>query len=204
MLKGKKNLNNLRFNLGANAKRIFNTSIRRAQKEIISTKETFNFIRQLKRENTYLRKENKCLKQENKALKRRLEEISFDGWGVSTGGKKRILILGAGMPLQQIYGCVEDVGFEKANFDIHDNYQKNKRFNLKKIQHSSGWLAVILGPVAHNVVGLGDYSSVLERMRREKGYPPVYPLRTKSGHLKATKTSLKNTLLNIKKDLYKV
>jgi len=112
--------------------------------------------------------------------------------------KTKILILGSGyMSISIIYGIAKCYGYEKDRIEVHNDYDKNKHFDIRKLQYSTEYKSVFIGPVAHKIVGLGNYDSIIEKIQSEQGYPPFQILKAKSGDLKITKTSLKNAFDNL-------
>jgi hypothetical protein len=102
----------------------------------------------------------------------------------------KILILGASqIKTKDILGIAKRFGLSKENLELHLDYTKNKRFDLEKIRWVSPYSGIMVGPIAHKVVGLGDNDSVLHTLD-EEGFPPCYAIRSVAGELKITKSSL--------------
>ncbi len=105
--------------------------------------------------------------------------------------KLKILVLGATqIKPKDIYGIAKNFGLSKENLDLQLDYEKNKRFNLEKLYLGTEYSAVMLGPIAHKVVGMGDHESLLHAMK-EEGFPPHCGIWNTVGELKITKTSLR-------------
>ncbi|MFC1688218.1 hypothetical protein ACFL07_00985 [Pseudomonadota bacterium] len=102
----------------------------------------------------------------------------------------KILILGASQLKQKdIFGIAKKFGLTKDNLELRLDYKKNKRFDLQTIRWISPYSAILIGPIAHKLVGLGDYSSVLQLLE-EEGFPPAQAIKTSSGGLKITKSGM--------------
>ena len=102
----------------------------------------------------------------------------------------KILILGATqMKTKDILGIAKQFGLSKDNLELQTDYQDNKRFDLKKLKWGCSYTGVLVGPIAHKIVGLGDNKSVLH-MLDDEGFPPSCSIRNAAGGLKTTKTSL--------------
>lgn len=109
--------------------------------------------------------------------------------------KHKILVFGASqVPNNKLLGIAKKLGLEKDQLVLMTDYEQNKRFNFKEIQYRSPYSGILLGPVAHKVVALGDHSSLLTMLQQEQGYPHVEAIRTHTGELKITKTSFRDAL----------
>ncbi len=107
----------------------------------------------------------------------------------------RILVIGAAqIPAQVIYGIGKTVGLRKDQLDLQLDYEQNKRFRFDELRYNSPYAGILIGPIAHKVINLDDYSSIIQRLKHEEGFPPFEEIRTSGGHLKITKTSFKEAL----------
>lgn len=73
--------------------------------------------------------------------------------------------------------------------DITSDYEKIKNLDFRKFRYSNKYAAIIAGPMPHSVKGKGSYSSGLEMLKNEPGYPDVFECIT-SEKLKVTRTSV--------------
>lgn len=86
---------------------------------------------------------------------------------------------------------------KKYNFeaDITD-YDKITNLNFRNFKHSNKYAAIIVGPMPHSVKGMNGYSSGLEMLRSEPGYPLVVDC-TANGQLKFTMESVWKALQEV-------
>ena len=115
--------------------------------------------------------------------------------GVATEGETKVLVLGAShLPERYMHGIAKSLGLEKEQLDLRTDYAKNKRLDLDRLRYSSPYSGILVGPIAHKVVGLGDHTSVVQKLREEEGFPPAVEIRTASGQLKISKTAFRGAL----------
>ena len=111
----------------------------------------------------------------------------------------KILVIG-GMQIKQkdIVGIVKRLGLEKRHIDFVD-YDAAKTLQIESWRYNCPYDGILIGPVPHSSSGAGHYSSLVERLKNEEGFPPTNEARTEAGGLKITKSSFKssmNTLLD--------
>lgn len=80
-------------------------------------------------------------------------------------------------------------GLDGNCFEIHPDYYKAKNATNRIKPYSSAYAAIIAGAMPHATKDSGDYSSIVEKRKREEGYPYTVEARTKSGTVKLTLTS---------------
>lgn len=91
----------------------------------------------------------------------------------------------------------------KYNFeaDITSDYAKIKNLDFRKFRYSDKYAAIIAGPMPHSVKGKGSYSSGLEMLKNEPGYPDVFECilndNPTNDKLKITKSSLWKALQEV-------
>ena len=87
---------------------------------------------------------------------------------------------------------------KEYNFEagITAGYDKIKNLDFRKFRYTNKYAAVIAGPMPHSVKGKGDYSSGLEMIKNEPGYPDVVECIT-NDKLKITGTSLWKALQEV-------
>lgn len=109
--------------------------------------------------------------------------------------KTRILVLGAtSLDVNVMQGLAKKAGLEKECLNFHLDYNDNKRFDIDNLKYNSPYSGILIGPIAHKVIGLGDYNSAIDKITQEEGYPPAVVMLTKSGTLKITKQSFNDAL----------
>ena len=124
--------------------------------------------------------------------------------GVTNGhdlldGNKKILVIGQPVvSTDKLLGIVKNYGYEKSDFIFWDDYDKIKSYADRMAGGS--FTGIIAGPMPHKVSGLGDYSSLIEKMK-QPGYPYMEEARSESGELKITKNSFRKALEGMTKHL---
>ena len=99
---------------------------------------------------------------------------------------------------EKLLGIVKDYGYEKKDFVFWDDYDKIKSYAERMAGGS--FTGIIAGPMPHKVSGLGDYSSLIEKMK-QPGYPYMVEARNEAGELKITKNSYRKALEVLTKHL---
>ncbi len=113
------------------------------------------------------------------------------------GRRGKILVLGATtMDIKTMNGIAKTYGFHKDDFEYEVDYDKIKAFSGRSGKLEK-YLAVILGACPHKVQNLGDWSSLIEKCKREEGMPIAIDARSRSGELKVTKESFRRALAEI-------
>lgn len=112
-------------------------------------------------------------------------------------GKKKILVLGATELNENIMkGIAKHYGFENSDFEFETDYSKVVNYS-GRLQNANRYHTVLFGACPHKVVGLGDYSSLIEKFKQCEDYPYAIDARSKSGELKVTKESYRKALNRI-------
>ena len=91
-----------------------------------------------------------------------------------------------------IYGIANGFGISKDRLELCTDYNEIPTYNFKKLQYSSLYRVVLVGPMPHSSAGKGDNGSAIARMEQDKGYPRVMRMMVGTT-LKITKTNLKET-----------
>lgn len=89
--------------------------------------------------------------------------------------------------LEKVYGFTAD---------YLADYSKITNTDLRKKLQYSKYDAIVPGPMPHSIKGMGNYSSGLEMIKNEPGFPTVYECIT-SERLKMTRTSIWKALEQI-------
>jgi len=114
-------------------------------------------------------------------------------------GNKKILVIGQTVVSKdKLLGIVKNYGYQKSDFIFWDDYDKIKSYADRMVGGS--FTGIIAGPMPHKVSGLGDYSSLIEKMKKP-GYPYMEEARSESGELKITKNSFRKALEGLTKHL---
>ena len=67
---------------------------------------------------------------------------------------------------------ISKFGISKDRVELHLEYKPNG-FNIDTLKYSLDYSLVLLGPMPHSMEGKGEYTSIITRMEREAGFPPV-------------------------------
>ncbi len=124
--------------------------------------------------------------------------------GITSGhdlldGNKKILVIGQpAVGTDKLLGIVRTLGYEKNDFVFWDDYDKIKSYAERMA--GGAFTSIIAGPMPHKVGGLGDYSSLIEKMK-QPGYPYLVESRSEGGELKITKTSFRKAIEDVTKHL---
>lgn len=107
-------------------------------------------------------------------------------------GNKKILVIGQPVvSVDKLLGIVKNYGYDKKDFVFWSDYDKIKSYAERMVGGS--FTGIIAGPMPHKVTGLGDNSSLIEKMK-QPGYPHMEEARNESGELKITKSSFRKAL----------
>ena len=124
--------------------------------------------------------------------------------GINSGhdlldGNKKILVIGQPVvSTDKLLGIVKSFGYNKNDFVFWDDYDKIKSYAERMAGGS--FSCIIAGPMPHKVGGLGDYTSLIEKMK-QPGYPYLEEARSEGGELKITKTSFRKAVEGVTKHL---
>jgi len=118
------------------------------------------------------------------------QEMKFTNTRVS-----KILILGDLAGKSDNYKiAIKKMGINLKNVEFCNDYQKIKRFDLKKLEYSTVYSDIIIGPIPHKVVNLGENSSLVAKLEKEpEKYPKVIRAEANS-KLKITINSLESCI----------
>lgn len=97
----------------------------------------------------------------------------------------------------KLHGISKQYGF---TIEMFDDYEKIANMDFSKMRYSNRINGIIAGPMPHKIKGMGNYSSGLEMLRSEPGYPPVFEC-IAGDKLKITTTSLWHALRELNKEL---
>lgn len=115
-----------------------------------------------------------------------------------TTRRKRLLVFGDNrVPVDKLRRYANAIGFPAADIDFYLDYERNRRFDIDRIQYHSPYVGILIGPNAHKSVNLDDYPSMISKLKNEPGFPHTIEMRTLSGELKITKTSFEAALMQM-------
>lgn len=194
--------NNYFTNWKNNNSDLFNQEIKKEAStieeiEFEESSDNTEIITQLLERINNLELENKKLRNELELFTKKKEVLIENQIVTEIKSYKRsrqlLIITDKTLSKEVIIGICKNYGFDKKNITIHDEYGRLP-FNIESIRYNSPYDGIIFGPVPHSAPGKGNYSSLIEMVKNEEGYPHVEESKTMSGELKMTKESLKNAL----------
>ena len=106
---------------------------------------------------------------------------------------RTIVVLGdSSISANDIRKTISKLGISKDRVELHLEYKPNVS-NIDALKYSINYSLVLVGPMPHSMEGKDEYSSIINRMEKEAGFPPVKRLMA-GEELKITKTSIKNAI----------
>ena len=106
---------------------------------------------------------------------------------------RSIVILGeSSIDANDVMKTITKFGISKDRVELHLGYKPNG-FNLDALKYSINYSLVLVGPMPHSMEGKVEYTSIISRMEKEAGFPPVKRL-IAGNELKITKTSIRNAI----------
>lgn len=106
---------------------------------------------------------------------------------------RTIVILGeSSISVNDIQNTIKKFGIPKNRLELHLEYKPNG-LNLDALKYSPNYSLILVGPMPHSIEGKDNYSSIITRMEKEAGFPPVKRLMA-GNELKITKTSIKDAI----------
>lgn len=107
----------------------------------------------------------------------------------------KIIVLGASaVNVDKLRSVAKKKGFDPDRFEFQLDYSRLKHFNFGKIRATTGYVAVLAGPIPHSTPGAAEASSFIARIENNPDeYPPL--IKMQSGNdLKITLNSFKRAL----------
>lgn len=109
----------------------------------------------------------------------------------------KIVILGASEVQEKVlFGIAKTIGLSKGRFELCLDYEAIKHYNFRKLQFAPSYRVVLVGPMPHKTAGSGNFSSAIESMKNEQGYPIVIELKAGT-EIKITKNNLREALVQL-------
>lgn len=113
---------------------------------------------------------------------------------------KKILIIGGSETKEShLRGKLKSMGFvfEKDQLEFVLDYDDVKSYSSRIIQWDSKYAGIIVGPCPHKAKDTKGYSSFIEQMKTEEGYPHIEEARDKSGALKISNASIFDAMMKM-------
>lgn len=114
--------------------------------------------------------------------------------------KQKILIIGGSETKEKhLRGKLKSLGFDfaKDQLEFELEYDNVKAYAARIVQWSGKYAGIIVGPCPHKVKDTDGYSSFIEQMKSEEGYPHVEEARDKSGTLKISNSSIGDAMMRM-------
>ena len=110
---------------------------------------------------------------------------------------KKIVVIGqkCGGSKNDYIRAIHSVGLSENSVELHLDYKDGKTINVDKYKNNPNYGAILFGPVPHSGKSKGEFNSVIDRVRREPGFPTVICLGGQG--LKLTTSSLKAGLAEV-------
>jgi hypothetical protein len=108
----------------------------------------------------------------------------------------KILVIAYHFDQDNLSMAAKKIGIDPSKIDFIE-YKSN--FDFGKLRYSSKYSDVLVGPIPHKGVNIGDASSFLAACEKAPGeYPKTQRLEDSNGNLKVTKTSFVERLKSTK------
>lgn len=108
----------------------------------------------------------------------------------------KILVLAYQLDQDNLKMAAKKLGIDPSKIDFFE-YKSN--FDFAKLRYSSKYSDVLVGPIPHKGVNIGDASSFLASYEKApEEYPKIQRLEDSNGNLKVTKTSFVERLKSTK------
>ena len=115
----------------------------------------------------------------------------------------KIVVLGASsVDENHLLMTAGKLGIDKNRFELCLDYEAMKKYNFRKLQYSSKYRLILVGPMPHSSTGKEFSSSAIAEM---ESHPDMYPrvIRMIAGsELKITKSGFKEVLEKVLREAY--
>ena len=109
---------------------------------------------------------------------------------------KKVIVVGQGLGTVSDYRqCCRNVGINPENFEFHLDYYDGKNLDFNKFRYKSEYGGIIVGAMPHSGKAKGKYSSVIDFLENEPGFPMVVRSQDKSGKLKLCSSGFTSAVL---------
>lgn len=107
----------------------------------------------------------------------------------------KILVFGALAGKKKDYqGILHKLKIDENNVEFIDNYSELKRYPVDKLRYSNIFSDLLIGPIPHSQVNMGDTSSLLATIKSHPSeYPRLHVLEA-NNELKITKTNFEKAI----------
>ena len=114
--------------------------------------------------------------------------------------RQKILIIGGSETKENhLRGKLKSMGFNfaKEQLEFELEYENVKDYASRIRPWSGKYAGIIVGPCPHKAKDIDGYSSFIEQIKSEEGYPHVEEARDKSGSLKISNTSIGEAMMRM-------
>ncbi|MBP2026104.1 hypothetical protein [Peptoniphilus stercorisuis] len=108
----------------------------------------------------------------------------------------KIAVIGqSNVKLNHLLGIGKDLEFHKDQFEFCLEYENIEKYDFNKLKNGK-YSFILVGPMSHKIKNGNGYSSMIERLKSEDGFPEVIELRNEN-ELKISKSNFRQALENI-------
>lgn len=101
----------------------------------------------------------------------------------------KLLIVGdTSISVKDIDNLLKGLNMPSQCYDLVP-FSKSKHYNFSQLRYQERYSDVLFGPIPHSNTSKGDYSSVINMMKKEEGFPKIIVL-TANKKLKISRSSL--------------
>jgi len=114
--------------------------------------------------------------------------------------RQKILIIGGSETKENhLRGKLKSMGFDfsKDQLEFELEYENVKDYASRIKPWSGKYAGIIIGPCPHKAKDIDGYSSFIEQLKSEEGYPHVEEARDKSGSLKISNASIGEAMMRM-------
>ena len=108
----------------------------------------------------------------------------------------KIAVIGqSDVKLNHLLGIAKDLDFDEEQIEFCLKYEDINKYNFNKLKNEK-YSFILVGPMPHKLKDGNGYSSMIERLKNEEGFPEAIEIRNEN-ELKITKTSFRQALEEI-------
>jgi hypothetical protein len=106
--------------------------------------------------------------------------------------RSKILVLAYKLNKDQLALEAKKQGFDSNRIEF---IEYHSGFNIKNLEYSQVYTDILVGPIPHKAINMGDESSLIASIENSpEKYPRLHKLSNSNGELKVTKTAFRETL----------